>query len=114
MYEQPSRLITIANATESGGGSFVATRKKLQTQGESKARLFLNVTALAGNIPTMDVTLVALVAGVEQEVGAFPQSFEGASKEVITIDACPASLKVVYTAGGTVTDFDATVDCLRF
>ena len=50
MYEQPSRLITIANATESGDGSFVATRKKLQTQGESKARLLLNVTALSGNI----------------------------------------------------------------
>ncbi len=115
MYEKlPVNLITIVDETTTGEGAYVDT-KPGQLPGESRARVFLNVTALtAGSTPTMDVIIVALIAGVDQEVAAFAQSTEGASAESLVIEACPSSLKVKYTVGGTVADFDATVDIVRF
>lgn len=114
MREQRTQLANIVNATGSGEGEYVATRETLTVAGESKARVFLNVTALAGTTPLMDVTIVALVAGVDQVIASFVQSTEGVSQQSIVIDACPSTIKAVYTAGGTVTDFDATVDVIRF
>lgn len=116
MYEKaPLNLVTIVNETVSGEGVYVDTSAKGRLPGESRARLFLNVTALvAGTAPTMDVTIVALIAGVDQVVAAFAQSTEGPSQQSIVIEACPSSVKVVYAAGGTVVDFDATVDIIRF
>lgn len=108
-------LVTVVSATASGEGSYIDTLPGGQLPGESRARVFLNVTALtAGTTPTMDVVIVALVAGVDQVVAAFTQSTEGVSAETLVIEACPRTLKVEYTEGGTVADFDATVDIIRF
>ena len=115
MYESnPVNLETIVNATGSGGGVFVATIPSSQRPGESRARIFLNVTSLVGTAPTIDMTVVADVNGVDHEIVAFTQSAAGASKQNVLVEACPNKLKTVYTAGGTVTDFDATVDIIRF
>lgn len=115
MYQKnPLNLITIVNATANGEGSYVDTAPG-QLPGESRARLFLNVTALVGSgTPTMQVSIVALIAGVDQEIAAFTLSPENASAESIVVEACPSSIKVKFVEGGTVTDFDATVDIIRF
>ena len=100
MYEKAAiNLATIVNATADGEGSYVTTNLG-EVRGEAGARLFLNVTALAGSAtPTMLVKVVALVAGVGQDVATFTISPENASQETITVDFCPSSLKVVYTEG---------------
>ena len=115
MYEKaPLNIITIVNATGDGEGSYVETAPG-QLPGDSKARLFLNVTALAGSgTPVMDVKVVVEVAGIDQDVASFAQSVENGGADTIVVDACPSRIKVVYEEGGTVTDFDATVDIIRF
>ncbi len=111
----PINLITIVNATGDGEGSYIDTLPGGQLPGESRARIFLNVTSLtAGTTPTMDVSIVALVGGVDQLIVAFTQSAEGTSQQSIIVEGCPRSLKVEYVEGGTVADFDATVDIIRF
>jgi len=123
MTEVTTRIATIVSATTSGEGSVVSTIENVRAQADSRfpavnserARIFLNVTALtAGSSPTMDVVVTYDVDGVDVTVGTFTQSTEGASSESIVVEVCPAELKVVYTAGGTVADFDATVDVVRF
>ena len=122
MREETTRLITIVNETISGVGSVVSTRTRQEAESRrnpnstsERARLFLNVTALtAGTAPTMDVKVVHVIDGVDIDIASFTQSTEGASSESIVVEACPTDLKVVYTVGGTVADFDATVDCMRF
>ena len=116
MYEKlPINLVTVVNATASGEGNYVETAPGGNLPGETRARIFLNVTALtAGTAPTMNVTIVALVGGVDQLIVAFTQSTEGTSQQSVIVEGCPRSLKVEYVAGGTVADFDATVDIIRF
>lgn len=116
MYEQaPINVLTVVNASANGEGSYVQTAPEGKLPGESRARLFLNVTALVGSgTPTMQVSIVALIAGVDQEVVAFTLSPENASQESIVIEACPSVIKAKFVEGGTVTDFDATVDIVRF
>ena len=123
MREETTRLATIVSATASGEGSVVSTQsidageaRGNPTSTEGRARLFLNVTALTGSLtPTMLVSIVHVIDAVDIEVGAFTiTSGTGAQVETIVIEACPRDLKVKYVAGGTVTDFDATVDCMRF
>ena len=116
MYQkQTINLITIVDETVTGEGVYVETAPEGQLPGESRARIFLNVTALtAGAAPTMDVIVTALVSGVDQLIVAFAQSAAGTSQQSVIVEGCPRSLKVKYTAGGTVADFDATVDIIRF
>ena len=61
----------------------------------------------------MDIDIVSTINGVDHVEGSFTQAGAGASKEKITITNCPDVVKAVYTAGGTVTDADFTVDCVR-
>jgi len=113
MRELTTNLATITNATTSGAGSYTSTAPSDYTYYGEKVRVTLVVTSLTGTSPTMDVTITGLVNGVDVTLGTFTQA-TGATSESIVIDACLEELKVVYTAGGTVTDFDAVVEALRF
>jgi len=105
-------VATIVNATASGEEVAVDTvgTRDLQT---GDARFHLNVTALTGTAPTMDLDITATIDSVDYVVGSFVQSVAGASVQSIVINQCPSVVKIEYTAGGTVTDFDATVTCSR-
>lgn len=71
-----------------------------------------NVTSLTGTAPTMDIDVVAEVGGVDIVVGSFAQ-FTAAGNQTIKIEGCPSTIKLVGTAGGTVTDFDAEFAATR-
>lgn len=115
MRESIIRIATAVNQSADGEGSVVASRGKSKSEASERARLFLNVTALVGTgTPTMTVSIVHVIDGVDIVVGAFPTSPEGLSSESIVIEACPAEIKAKWVESGTVTDFDATVDCMRF
>lgn len=105
-------VATITDATGSGEGSKVDTIGSRQHVGEN-ARFFLSVTSLTGTAPTMDVDITCTIGGVDYVLGSFTQA-SGATTETITIANCPSGVKAEYTAGGTVTDFDAVVTCARF
>lgn len=106
-------LATITNATTSGAGSYAKTTPDPARFYREKCRVTLVVTSLTGTAPTMDVTITALVNGVDVTIGTFTQA-TAATSESIVIDTCPDEIKAVYTAGGTVTDFDAVVEALRY
>lgn len=111
MKDIETQIANIVNATATGEAVPVETigAREHQTAG---ALLFLNVTSLTGTAPTMDVTVVVTIDGVDFVVGTFTQA-GGVTSEMISVAICPNLLKVKYTAGGTVTDFDATVTCVR-
>ena len=113
MRSKTTTLATIINATTTGEGSYTRTAPNDAIYYHEQVRVTLVVTALAGTAPTMDVTITALVNGVDVTIGTFTQA-TGATSESILIDTCPDQLKAVYTAGGTVTDFDAVIEALRF
>jgi len=121
MGEVVVNILTVTNATGSGEGPLVDTladvsgdSTKLPKYSDFReVRFFLSVTALAGTTPTMDITLVTTVAGIDYLIGTFAQNAAGASDEMIVVATCPANIKAVYTHGGTVTDFDCTIDCAR-
>jgi len=73
----------------------------------------MNITALVGTAPLIDMDVIGIVNGVEFIVGSFTQAVAGASKQSIVIDQCPIQLKAAWVVGGTVTDFDATLDATR-
>lgn len=112
MRDIETTVATITNVTASGEEAAVDTIGSRQSQGEN-ARFFLSVTSLTGSSPTMDVDITATIGGVDYVLGSFAQA-TGATTESITISLCPAVVKVEYTAGGTVSDFDAVVTCVRF
>ncbi len=123
MRERTTRIATAVNQQANGEGLVVATRTVAQQRDQleqagtsASARFFLNVTALTGSTtPTMLVSIVHVVDGVDIEVGTFViTSGTGAQNQTIVIEACPSDLKAKWVEGGTVTDFDATVDCMRF
>lgn len=105
-------VLNVADETATGDGGFVDTIGA-RDHVDSSAFFYLNCTSLTGTSPTMDVTIVASLSGTEFTVGTFTQ-LTAASTEKIEVTGCPSSIKVVYTAGGTVTDFDCTVTSVRF
>jgi len=60
----------------------------------------------------MAVDIVTTINGVDIVVASFTL-ISAIGQQSLFIPSCPLQLKVVYTAI-TVTDFDATVDCIRF
>ena len=109
-----TRLATIVSATANGE---TAVQSIPDASGYKTASVLfvLNVTALTGSAtPTMLVSIVIEVDGVDVEVGAFAITVStGAQTRNLVIDECPQNVKVKYVEGGTVTDFDATVDAIR-
>ena len=99
------------NLTASGETTVVNTvgARNALTAG---AEFYLNVTSLTGTSPTADFDIVATVDGIDYILGSFAQA-TGATNERIAIAECPDVVKVEYTLGGTVTDLDYTVICIR-
>lgn len=108
-------VATITDATTAGEATAVDTIGTRQHTG-GDARFFLSVSSITGTVPTMDVDIVTTIAGVDHVLGSFAQVTETASTQTqsITVTLCPNTVKVEYTDGGTVTDFDAVVTCVRF
>lgn len=80
---------------------------------DSSADFYLSCSSLLGTSPTVDVSVTTTVGGVTFTIGTFTQLI-AASTEKITVANCPSVIKIVYTAGGTVSDFDCDVTCVRF
>jgi len=78
------------------------------------ADFYLSVTALVGTAPTADFSIIGTINGVEHILGAFTQASAGVTVEKITILNCPSRVLSRLVVGGTVTDLDATVTCVRF
>lgn len=119
MKTKSTLLYTAVDVTTSFDSGVVSTGQSVDAGLSSKAGahvagekcLFtLNVSAFAGT--SMAVAIKAVIGGVDTVLGSFT-SVTGAVNETITIDVCPADVKIVGTAV-TVTDFDATVYSTRF
>ena len=105
------RIATITNATASGETA-LERLAALKDRTGAKFRFVLNCTSITGTSPTMDLDLVAEMDGADYTLGSFTQ-VTAAGAQSIVVEAPPLFVKVVYTAGGTVTDFDATVDLVN-
>lgn len=104
-------LATVTDVTVSGNGADVDILAGGQ-QLPGVVRVFLDVTSLTGTGPTADVVLQGKIGGVYHDILTFAQASE-ATKENKLLEACPQNVRVKYTLGGTVTDFDATVTLVR-
>lgn len=107
-------VATLVNVTTTGEGLLVDTRPTVGTRDNkaSGARFFLNVTSLTGTAPTADFIIVVVLDSVDITIGTFTQA-TGATSESIDIANCPLNVKAKHTLGGTVTDLDAVVTCIR-
>ena len=99
-------LVTLAD------GTFTATAngEALELQNRGTAALTLDVTAVSGSSPTIDVTIQTSEDGVTgwTSVGAFAQaSAVGSQRKVFT--GLDAFVRAVVTLGGTTPSFTASV-----
>ena len=99
------------NLTGSGEAAAVDTVGARDAR-QSDAAFYLNVTSLTGTSPTADFDITATLDGIDYVLGSFAQA-TGVTNERIVITDCPDVVKVEYTLGGTVTDLDYTVTCIR-
>jgi hypothetical protein len=116
-------IVTIVDETGSGEGSLVDTLQDTRADGVSypkmsplnDVRFYFDVSSLTGSGGTIDMDIVTTIGGNDFVLGSFTQATAaaGASEESIIIQNCPAHVKAVWTAGGTVSDFDATIHCVR-
>lgn len=109
-------ILKSASRTSDGEGELVETTKGLLANMgpamQEKARFYLNVSAVSGTSPTLDVDIVATIGGEDYVLASFTQK-TAAGKETITIDGCPKEVKAVYTLGGTSPDFTFEVHSTR-
>lgn len=73
---------------------------------------YLNVTAASGTIPTLDVTIVTTVDGVEYVLGTFAQ-LAVTGTERIAINNAPQDLKAKFAIGGGTPSFTFSVNLDR-
>lgn len=108
-----TEVLSVTNITATGTGSEVDTM--IEPAATPAAMFFLSCTSLTGtSTPTMAVDVLTTVGGVDHVIGSFTD-VTAAVVESITINHCPATVKIKYTESvGAVTDFDATVHCIRF
>lgn len=106
-------LAASAARTTTGEGSVVETIPNVDAGhvGE-KTRFNLNVSAASGTTPTLDVTLVGVVNGIEYTIGTFTQK-TGVIKDTITVDAAPNKVKAKWTIGGGTPSFTFEVTASR-
>jgi hypothetical protein len=105
-------VLTVVNQVVSLGATKVDTIKARDHK-QADADFYLDVTALTGTAPTVDIDVTAVIGGVTHILGSFTQA-TGVTKEKINVPNCPANVLLTYTEGGTVTDADLTVNCVRF
>jgi len=80
----------------------------------SSAAFYLNVTAVSGTNPTLDVVVESLIDGVWVLEGSFTQA-TGVTAEKIELTNLPCDVRVRHTIGGTDTPtFTFTVTLVRF
>lgn len=94
------------------GTATVENTKSVITAGENRTqsksvRFFLNVSAIGGT-PTLDVSIVASVDGIDHVLGSFTQA-TGVTSESIVIADCPPRIKVVSVVAGTTPSITSTV-----
>jgi len=108
-----TEVLSVTNITATGTGPAVDTLTN--PAATPAAMFFLSCTSLTGtSTPTIALDVLATVGGIDHIVGSFTD-VTAAVVESITIDPCPSTVKIKYTESvGVVTDFDATVHCIRF
>lgn len=87
----------------------VTGSQEFKTDGGKDLRVYLDVTAVGGTAPTLDVVVRELVGSVEVAAATFAQK-TAAGQEVLLIQAPRSgSYRVDYTIGGTVPSFTFSV-----
>jgi hypothetical protein len=81
--------------------------------GVASVHFFLNVTALAGSTPLLDMTIEHTVDGITAVLGSFAQA-SGVTNEAITVANCPENFFVRTNFTNTITDADFKVSAERY
>lgn len=106
----PSAAQTVDGQT----GTFASMRTGGNEAASPSAAFYLNVTAVSGTSPTLDVVIESLVDGVWMSEGAFTQA-TGVTTGKIELTNLPCDIRVRHTIGGTATPtFTFTVTLVRF
>lgn len=105
-----AEILATAARTTSGAGSELDTT--ISDNVDNPGRAYLNVTAVTGDSPTLDVDVVTVVDGADFVLGSFTQA-SGVGTETILVQGMPENVKAVYTIGGTTPSFTFTVNVCR-
>lgn len=80
--------------------------------GSGRTCLILSVDAVSGTTPTLDLDVIAMIAGDEIKIHSFTQiTAVGVQKYLIEVS--PHRVKLDYTVGGTNPSFDLKVYTIR-
>ena len=121
MRSQDTLLFSAVNLTAGFDSGLKATGVQKRGTGpqrpgsevaDSTCFVSVNCSAITGTSPTMDVDVVATIGGVDIVIASFAQ-ITAAGNQTLKVEGCPSNIKLVGTAGGTITDFDAEFACTR-
>ncbi len=82
-------------------------------QNAQRTKFYLNVSAVTGTNPTLDIVIESLIGGIWYEEEAFTQA-TGVTKEGISVIALPCDMRIRWTIAGTDPDFTFQVAMVRF
>lgn len=105
---QEFNFLSSAARTATGESPSITTFS-LEVPEGGDMRLYLNCSAASGTSPTLNVSVVAIIGGIEYALASFAQ-LTSSGKESIVVTGCPANVKIKYTIGGTSPSFTFRVD----
>ena len=110
----PVTLVPSTTKTASAIFDVIANSKELSSlsQIQDDARFYLNVTAVSGTSPTMDVLISALFNNVAFPIATFTQ-MTATGVQAITVLDCPQELQLLAVVGGTTPSFTFEIGMTR-
>lgn len=117
MFEETELLASAARTVSGEGAAAEIIARQVLASGYDEQlnpdlRVYLSVSAASGTTPTLDVTIVKTINGVDYTLGTFAQKV-AAGSEVITVANAPESLKAVFAITGTGPSFTFEVNATR-
>lgn len=112
MYHERNLLSSLARSATGSGAVVDTLEGDIFGPYAPSARAYLNVSAVAGAAPTLNVTILGVVNGVEVQLGAFAQA-SAVGKQTIQLPDCARHVRADYTIGGTAPSFTFSVELSR-
>lgn len=116
MASEIRKTLESSSSTVNGVGDLTNSIGARQNVG-GKARFFLNVSVLSGTTPTLDVTIEAVIDGVNVTFATFTQLLAPGSQYIAPaapFDLIPDKLQVRRAFTGTGLACTFTVTCVRY
>lgn len=103
MYHEFTVVASAARTTSSNSAVLDTLQGSVEGAVDKESWFFLNVSAVSGTNPTLDVKVTTIIGALEFDLTPVFAQKTGISKEAIKITNCPRFIKVSWTIGGTAT-----------